>query len=281
MESADAVPRTSVPVSLGSPRFRTVEVDGFRVTDAWFPPQLKLPPHVHDRASLAVMLEGSFDLALTGGTHACPPTTVFTEPIGERHANRVDRAGARVLVVQPDPGRLDIVRPCGAVLNRNGHFRDVEIARLAWRLAHELQAPDAVSSLVIEGTVLAMLASAARLRAIRATPRRMPAWALRVRDLLHARFLETPCTADLAREVGIHPVHLARVFRAHYRMTIGAYVRSLRLDWAARRLTESREALSDIALEAGFADQSHFTRAFKRHLGTTPHEFRRRTTPSR
>ncbi|HUD70388.1 MAG TPA: AraC family transcriptional regulator, partial [Dongiaceae bacterium] len=241
MESAGAVPRTSVPVSLGSPRFRTVEVDGFRVTDAWFPPHLRLPPHAHDRASFAVMLEGSFDLALTGRTHACPPSTVFTEPIGERHGNRVDRAGARVLVVQPDPARLDIVRPCGAVLDRTGHFRDAGIARLAWRLVHELRSPDTIAPLAIEATVLAMLATAARLGGGRARSRRAPAWLPRVRDLLQARFLETPSTADLAREVGIHPVHLARVFRAHERTTIGAYVRGLRLDWAARRLTGSRD----------------------------------------
>jgi AraC family transcriptional regulator len=47
----------------------------------------------------------------------------------------------------------------------------------------------------------------------------------------------------------------------------------LRLEWAAARLSEER-SLAQIALEAGFADQSHFTRAFRRHFGVTPGRYR-------
>jgi AraC family transcriptional regulator len=266
---------------MGSPRFGTVEVDAFQVTEAWFPPFLRLPSHYHERASFAVMLEGSFDLQLADRTRDCPPGTVFTEPVAERHGNRVGRAGARVVVVQPDPARADIVETCRGVLARINHFRHATIAGLARRLALEIQAPDAVSPLVIEGTVLEMLAAAERLNGREGTERRPPPWLSRARDLLHSRFLEALRTAEVAREVGIHPVHLARVFRAHHGVTIGAYVRGLRLDWAARRLTRSKESLGDIALEAGFADQSHFTRAFKLHTGSTPDRFRRRLTPAR
>jgi AraC family transcriptional regulator len=55
---------------------------------------------------------------------------------------------------------------------------------------------------------------------------------------------------------------------------IGAYVRRLRLDWAASRLKMADEPIARIGLEAGFADQSHFTRAFKRYTGLTPAEYR-------
>jgi AraC-like DNA-binding protein/quercetin dioxygenase-like cupin family protein len=280
MEASGTASRSTVPISLGSGRFRTVEADGFHVTDAWFPPGLTLTPHTHDRSSYVVMLEGSFDVLFSGRTQACPPASVLTEPASERHGNRVDGAGARVLVVQPDPARTEILRPCGPIFERVAHFRHAGIASLAWRLAAEIHAPDAVSPLVIEGTVLEMLAATARLKAPKRGPG-VPPWLARTRDLLHARFLETLSTAEIAAEVGVHPVHLGRVFRAHHRMTVGAYVRGLRLHWAAGRLARSRDALSDIALEAGFADQSHFTRAFRRHLGTTPDRFRRSLAPRR
>jgi AraC-like DNA-binding protein len=58
-------------------------------------------------------------------------------------------------------------------------------------------------------------------------------------------------------------------------MTIAEYVRMLRLDWAAARVAKSEEPLSAIALRAGYADQSHFTRAFKRRTGLTPAQYRR------
>src|SRR5687768_17145949 len=100
-----------VPVTLGSPRFTTREVDAFLVTEAWFPPGLVLEPHTHERSVFGVMLEGSFDQTWPGRSYPCPPATILTEPAGEKHGNRMEKAGARVLVVQPDPAREELLRP--------------------------------------------------------------------------------------------------------------------------------------------------------------------------
>jgi AraC family transcriptional regulator len=92
--------------------------------------------------------------------------------------------------------------------------------------------------------------------------------------MLHAQFTEGIRTAEVADAVGVHPAHLARVFRNHFKLSMGSYVRGLRLDWAARELIRSNTSLSAVALAAGFADQSHFTRFFKRHTGLTPYGYR-------
>ena len=55
---------------------------------------------------------------------------------------------------------------------------------------------------------------------------------------------------------------------------VGSYARQLRLTWAAARLTSSDDGIAQIALQAGFFDQSHFTRAFGRHFGLTPLAYR-------
>jgi len=263
----------NVPVTMGSPVFRTLDADAFAVVEAWFPAGEVLPRHTHERPSFAIMLGGSFELQLTTRAHDCPPTAVFTEPAGEPHANLMGPRGAHVVVVQPDPARTDLYRPFGRILERPAHIHHAGIAERAARLASELDRPDDLSLLSAEGAVLEMFVTMARLGGWR--ERRPPPWLLRAQELLHARFTEPLRLADVAREVEVHPAHLARAFRAHFRMSMGPYVRRLRLDWAAGELGRSDLPLAAVALTAGFADQSHFTRAFKRYLGVTPNVYRR------
>jgi AraC family transcriptional regulator len=64
------------------------------------------------------------------------------------------------------------------------------------------------------------------------------------------------------------------MFQKHYRCTVGAYIRRLRIDFACRELANTEAPLVDIALAAGFCDQSHFTKTFRRHTGQVPSQFR-------
>jgi AraC family transcriptional regulator len=252
-------------------------VDGFLVTWVRFPPLARLPLHTHERATVAVILNGSFDGLMRNASHPCPVSTVLTEPAGELHGNHFERAGADVLTVQPDPGRIELLEPFARVLGEVSHMRDLGVASVARRAAGELRMPDSVTPFAVEGLVLELLALAARLRKTDA-PRgegRPPRWLAEARALLHDRYRENLQLAEVAEAVGVHPVHLARAFRRRYGTPVGTYARELRLAWAAGRLADSDDGIAQVALEAGFFDQSHFTRAFKRHFGRTPLAYRR------
>jgi AraC family transcriptional regulator len=69
-------------------------------------------------------------------------------------------------------------------------------------------------------------------------------------------------------------MHLARAFRQHYGASVGEFVRQRRLDFVCRELVASERPVAELALEAGFADQSHLTKIFNRALGTTPARYR-------
>ena len=58
--------RPSVPVTMGSPRFRSLDTEAFSITDAWFPPGEVLHAHTHARGIFATMVEGSFDTTIAG-----------------------------------------------------------------------------------------------------------------------------------------------------------------------------------------------------------------------
>ena len=102
----------------------------------------------------------------------------------------------------------------------------------------------------------------------------------RLRRHLNRRFRTRIKVSDLADRFRRHPDYLGRSFHQSFGSTISDYVRARRVAWAARHLCRGRRPIAEIALEAGFYDQSHLTHAFRKVLGTTPARFRELSRPA-
>jgi AraC family transcriptional regulator len=109
------------------------------------------------------------------------------------------------------------------------------------------------------------------------TQRQPQDWLKRAEAIIRDRFSESVSLNEVAKTVAIHPVHLARTFRQHYRCSIGEYVRKLRVEFAREAIVTTDCALTDIGMAAGFYDQSHFARTFKHATGLTPSALRAMT----
>lgn len=107
-------------------------------------------------------------------------------------------------------------------------------------------------------------------------PSRRLRWA---REILSENYETLPSLTEIARQVDLHPVYLARAFRQSFGETIGDCIRRRRVEAGCRLIACSELSLSEIAYEVGFADQSHFTRTFKRSLGFPPTEYVRQVRP--
>jgi AraC family transcriptional regulator len=87
-----------------------------------------------------------------------------------------------------------------------------------------------------------------------------------------------PGLAEVAQVAGVHPMHLARLFRQRFGYSMGEFVRRRRIAWACGQLAGSDRTIAAIALTAGFADHAHFTRTFRRITGCTPRWYRQHVT---
>jgi len=96
----------------------------------------------------------------------------------------------------------------------------------------------------------------------------------RVEELLAARFAEDLTLRDLASEAGLSPWHLSRGFGRLVGVPLHRYRAGLRLRAALERVLDGARDLTSLALELGFHDHSHFTRAFRREFGMTPSALR-------
>jgi AraC family transcriptional regulator len=81
--------------------------------------------------------------------------------------------------------------------------------------------------------------------------------------------------ADLAAIVNVSRFHFARLFKRSTGMTAIHYVERCRIKRAQDLISVTDLPLAQVALIAGFSDQSHFTRRFHRHVGCTPAAFAR------
>jgi AraC family transcriptional regulator len=248
----------------------SAEVNGFTLSELRFPQSYVQGPFEPDLPYLAVVLEGGLVKSFPRRALELRRASAVAIPQGTTHGARFGSAGARILIVRPR-NASDPVADC---FDRIAELRGRELTWLAWRLAGELRARDAAAPLAAEGFALELLAATTRETRAERPHARPPAWLRAAEELLRARLAERIGLAELAETVGVHPAYLARAFRAHYGLSVGEYGRRLRLAWAAAELAGSETPLAEIASSAGFADQSHFTRVFRRHVGTTPARYR-------
>jgi AraC family transcriptional regulator len=218
------------------------------------------------------VLRGSYTEVSGGRSRACRPLSLILHPPSETHADFF-HADSRCFNVQLEASWSARMSLHPRALDRAADFHGGPVSHLAVKLYREFRRPDELSQLVVDGLLLEILGEASREGAARGGPA-PPPWLRRARELVRARFAEKLGLACVAEEVGVHPSHLAREFRRHYRSTVGEYVRHLRVEAACRLIASSQTPLSELGLAVGFFDQGHFTRTFKRLTGITPAEFR-------
>lgn len=253
---------------------RTFDASGFVLTEKLFAARGRLAEHAHENAHFCFVVDGRYTESHERQTLDCAPSTLTFRPAGEAHRNEFHDEPVQVLTIAIPPRWIERVEQESIALPRAVSFHDGLVPRLARRLASEFQQMDSGAGLILEALSLELLVAAARLSA-RGAERMPPPWLERARELLHARFAERLTLEDIAAHAGVHPVHLATVFRRHFHCTVGDYVRGRRIEYACRELAGSRTPLARLALDAGFANQGHFSTAFRRMTGFTPAAYRK------
>lgn len=256
----------------GELRSRVV-AGGVQLSESRYGAGETVPSHYHRRPQVCVVLEGGYEERYQGTTLRGVPGATFFHAPGEIHENCFSERGGACFHVDVDPALLPSGAQEGGALE-TGFSRRTSPGWHAFKLRGELHHPDDVSLLAVEALALDLFAHVLKVPGLAAAPG--PSWLKQVRDHVHEEYRTPPTLAALAERAGVHRVTVAQAFRRHFRCTVGEYVRQRRVEVAVRRLLDSETRLSELAYEAGFADQSHLTRTFRRLVGTTPGAFQRR-----
>lgn len=249
---------------------RRVELPASALTSTAYTPGLCLTPHAHTAAFLLFVRDGGFVEHHGRGSERFDRFTCIYRPAYDEHANEFDDARTVLAAIDLSPAWISRLREAGFSGERFG-VRSPFVQQFGDRLDAELAAPDSMSEIVIESLATELIVFASR-SADRGDGR--GAWLERARRLIEEEFASPLSLSGIAVAVGVHPVHLARRFRAAFGCTVGETIRRVRVGFASRELAMTDKPIAEIALAAGFFDQSQLTKTFKRVTGRTPAAYR-------
>jgi len=227
--------------------------------------------HRHEAPYFSLLLEGAYEERGEGFDLRYEPYTLVFHSAGTIHADRM-LGPCRFFAVDLLPRWDTVIAELGGTREHVFELAGGDAVWLVLRLYREfLSRADSAES-NIEALVYELCADVAQRRL---DDLQEPAWLAVADATVQEKFREPLDLAALASTIGVHPTHLCRAFRRFRGHTVSDAIVGARLQYVARRLADSDEPLARIAADAGFTDQSHMTRIFKRVTGYPPGRHRR------
>lgn len=237
-----------------------------------YPGGLRQERHGHAPAYFTYVVSGAYSERVSQTVRRVVEGDVLFHPSEEEHEVDFLAPNTRIFRMTPTALMLHSVQLVGASLERATGATAALIA-LAQRLRMLSGKTSAEAALAIDASACSFVAGLRSPR--RAGPAPTPRTSIRsVQDYLDEHFVEGASLADLSILAGCHPITLTRAFRRLTGLSIGAYIRQRKLEFACRLLCSEELPLSVVAASAGFADQAHLTRALRKATGQTPAQIR-------
>ncbi len=230
--------------------------------------------HSHDHHQIVLPYRGGLEMEVGGAGAVVEGDTFAVIPAGHFHS--FGGAGDNALLVVDLPtgtGTSTLERVWDKADALPFVAMDESLASYCRFLAAEMDrfGPSAVDRFHASAMLLEAIA-----RRMQVTTAELPAPLARALNLASAPSEEPPGLAALAKEAGVSPATLNRLFLDRFGLPPARFLTRLRLEYAAKALAETSLTIAEIAFRAGYKDQSAFSRAFRRELGVTPADYRAR-----
>ncbi|OLU22344.1 AraC family transcriptional regulator [Pseudomonas sp. PA15(2017)] len=242
----------------------------------------RFTPHVHEGFVFTVIEHGAQRFRHRGADHLAPVgSMVLINPDEVHTGSSAHEQGWLYRAFYPAPAQVNGVLDELGLAHRGlpsfaaSVLQDVELHRAFGQLHRLLDSAASVlqQQTAWRETLLMLFQRHAGVRQAAVAGLEPRAVSL-AKELLAARLGEPPSLEELAAAVNLSPFHFARVFRRATGLPPHAWLQQRRLEQARALLRDGCAPLS-VALQLGFADQSHLTRQFKQVYGVGPGEYRK------
>jgi AraC family transcriptional regulator len=236
---------------------------GLSATLSHYPAGGQQDRHHHDHSQLSFLLAGELAECLDGRDYRPSGIARGNKPAGAPHADQWGPAGVLLFTLRLEDGMA--AREPGAGEPGWGPVPNPQLVPRLVRLF--IDSKDACGR---EEAASDLVAASGGEAYGAGDP---PLWLARTRQAIEDA-PESLLIEDAAREAGVHRVQLSRAFQHFYRLPPSLFRRRVLVARAVAGLVRTEAALSEIAIDAGFADQAHLTRCLRQETGLTPARLR-------
>ncbi|MBZ0203791.1 MAG: helix-turn-helix transcriptional regulator [Ignavibacteria bacterium] len=251
---------------------KTLNVNGLIVSDTEYRNKTHFPTHCHENPYFAFVLKGGYDETNKHDKSRHTTGNVVFHNRHEKHSNENFTPYSRILNLELTEKWLKYhdINP-GEVENISA-INEKNIEPFASKLLFESIYSDHYSELSIDALAVEILEGL--LSSSNTSVNNSPAWASKIKEYLSDNDDVKISLTDLSMHTGMHSVHISRAFSKYFKMSFGDYIRKQKVQRSLALLRRKDFSITQIAHDSGFADQSHYTRIFKRFKGITPARYR-------
>lgn len=250
---------------------KTLNFDGLIITDTEYTHPY-VDWHYHENAYFTFLLEGNVIEGNKKEIYECSAGTLLYHHWEDPHYNIKPEGFTRGFHIEIPRKWFDDLNISKDNIEGSFNLKDPELKLLMYKIFKESKINDNASETSTHQLLLTIFN---QLSPQKILSEKKPIWVKQINELLHESCNEKLNLAELAQTINIHPTHLSRDFHKYFHCNLGDYVRKLKINKSLSIITSNEKSLTEIALECGFADQSHFIRCFKESMGLTPLKYRK------
>lgn len=240
----------------------------FILSETLYHPYTNVPLHYHKNFYICYVLKGQYSEKYLKSKARCSQGDIVIHPGYLAHSNLFDDKGGICFNIELTGSRQTEIQSLDNFKifdNTSGLLKST-----IQKIHIEYKTCDVFSPTIIEGLLLEAIGYTAR----ETSKTSSSYWLKKAKAIIEINNYSGISLSRIAAELNISPSHLAREFKRASGITIGEYIRNLKIKMAKEKLQNKNEDILNIALEFGFSDQSHFTKTFKKITGLTPSRYR-------
>ena len=243
------------------------DLDGIILTTSNYLGKTSLPLHYHKNPYFCFVLNGCYTEHFFNKYLNCSKGDVVFHPSKTEHCNNFGIMDGSCFNIELSENWTEKIACSNLQLKQIESSSQFNVRWIASKIFHEFNQYDSLSQLMIEGLAAELLVTFSRGKHINES---YPFYLRKIALYIDEQYHTSPKLSELANLVQVSPEHLVREFKKAFRVTIGDYIREIRIKKACSMLKNTKKEIAEIAFETGFTDQSHFSRVFRRITGTTP-----------